>query len=45
MKIIYYTLIKKLDEQILETEIGKDGRLSQLYKKRDLLQRAFGAVS
>lgn len=44
MKQIYYTLIKQIEEQIAEVEIGKDGRLMQLYKKKQILEEAFSRV-
>lgn len=44
MKQTYYKLIKQLDEIIANVEIGKDGRLMQLYKKREKLEDAFNRV-
>lgn len=44
MKQIYYKLIQDINELINNTEIGKDGRLMQLCKKRDLLEDAFNRV-
>jgi hypothetical protein len=44
MKNIWQKLINELDEQIAKVEINKDGRLKQLYKKRELLESAMGRV-
>jgi len=42
MKEVWSSLISKLDEQIAKVEINKDGRLKQLYRKRQLLEMAMG---
>jgi hypothetical protein len=44
IKIIWYNHIKAIDEKILNTEIGKDGRLKQLSKTKEKLQKAFRRV-
>jgi len=42
MKEVWSSLISKLDEQIAKVVINKDGRLKQLYRKRELLESAMG---
>ena len=44
MKSIWWMLIVKLDMQIAKVEINKDGRLKQLYRKRELLEMAMNRV-
>lgn len=44
IKTVWYNLIQKLDEQIAKVEINKDGRLKQLYRKRELLEMAMNRV-
>jgi len=44
MKAEYQRLLNELDKQIGAVEIGKDGRLMQLYRKRDLIEMAMGRV-
>jgi hypothetical protein len=41
MKNIWLRKINEIDKIIAAVEIGKDGRLMQLYKKREMLERAF----
>ena len=43
MKKIWKQKINELDKIIGKVEIGKDGRLSQLYKKRAWLEFALGS--
>lgn len=44
IKIIWAQKLREIQEEIDNTEIGKDGRLMQLYKKKELLEMAFGRV-
>ena len=44
MRLIWKQLINELDEQIAKVEINKDGKLQQLYKKRELLEMAMNRV-
>lgn len=44
MKVVYQKLLRELQVEIDKVEIGKDGRLKQLYKKKDLLESAMGRV-
>lgn len=44
MKQIWKLKIDEIDQMIMAVEIGKDGRLMQLYKKKQRLEDAFGRV-
>ncbi|MCK5610558.1 hypothetical protein KAR91_52275 [Candidatus Pacearchaeota archaeon] len=44
MKQIWQKKLNELDELISNVEIGKDGILTQLYQKRELLEKAMGDV-
>jgi len=44
MKQIWKQKIDEIQEIIEKTLIIKDGRIKQLYKKKELLQQAFGRL-